>query len=185
MQAAGEVTEDHASAISGSRAAATLTAKEREVLRHIADGESCLETAVRLSVSPFTVRKHRCHILAKLGLHTTAQLVAAAIDAYAQLVDTSAQVTRARISQRERQVVALIAAGLTSKQIAKRINLSPATVRKHRENVAKKLHVHGLAALSSWAVSAEANRAAQSPADTSSEVFKPEGVTRNLCRRKT
>lgn len=46
------------------------------------------------------------------------------------------------ISQREKEVVAFIYTGLNYNQIAEKMNISPATVRKHTENIYKKLSVH-------------------------------------------
>ncbi|WP_315766948.1 MULTISPECIES: response regulator transcription factor [unclassified Bradyrhizobium] len=53
----------------------------------------------------------------------------------------------AHLTAREQLVVGLIVEGLTSKQIARRLAISPLTVRKHRENVMRKLGVHSLAEL--------------------------------------
>ncbi len=52
-----------------------------------------------------------------------------------------------RLRPRETQVVALVVAGLTSKEIARRLDISPLTVRKHRENVMRKLGAHSMAEL--------------------------------------
>jgi DNA-binding NarL/FixJ family response regulator len=53
----------------------------------------------------------------------------------------------ARLTARERQVVALVAEGLTSDEIAHRLFLSPATVRTHTSRAMTKLHVHDRAQL--------------------------------------
>lgn len=49
-------------------ASAPLTAREREVLSHVADGLSTNEIAHALSVTPATVSKHLEHIYRKLGV---------------------------------------------------------------------------------------------------------------------
>ncbi len=41
----------------------------------------------------------------------------------------------------------LVADGLTSKEIARCLGISPLTVRKHRENAMRRLNVHGMAEL--------------------------------------
>ena len=46
------------------------------------------------------------------------------------------------ISIREKEVVTLMYKGLNYNQIAEQMNISPATVRKHTENIYKKLGVH-------------------------------------------
>jgi len=47
-----------------------------------------------------------------------------------------------RITEREKEVVSLMYKGLNYNQIAEQMNISPATVRKHTENIYKKLGVH-------------------------------------------
>ncbi len=53
----------------------TLTEREREVLRLVAEGYTSAEIAERLVLSPKTVDAHRAHIMEKLGLHSRAELV--------------------------------------------------------------------------------------------------------------
>ena len=58
--------------------AATLTARELDVLRLLADGLSPSEVSERLFISKKTVATHIDHILSKLGVHSRAQAVALA-----------------------------------------------------------------------------------------------------------
>jgi len=60
-------------------AGATLTRREREVLRLIGEGESAKEIATRLGISPKTAQAHRDNLKHKLGLRTTADMVRWAI----------------------------------------------------------------------------------------------------------
>jgi DNA-binding CsgD family transcriptional regulator len=53
----------------------------------------------------------------------------------------------AELRPREVEIVQLVCGGLTSKEIARRLRISPLTVRKHRENAMRKLGVHSMAAL--------------------------------------
>jgi two-component system response regulator NreC len=53
----------------------TLTAREEEVLRLLAEGYTNQEVADRLIISVKTVETHRAHILGKLGLRKRAELV--------------------------------------------------------------------------------------------------------------
>lgn len=46
------------------------------------------------------------------------------------------------LTNRESEVLQLIAAGFTGKQIARALNISPYTVRTHRDNLRRKLGVH-------------------------------------------
>lgn len=60
---------------------ASLTAREREVLRLVAAGRSNQEIADELTVSPLTAKTHVARILAKLGARDRVHLVIAAYEA--------------------------------------------------------------------------------------------------------
>jgi len=53
----------------------TLTAREQEILRLLAEGMSSKEIAQKLFISPKTVENHRANIMNKLDLHSTIELV--------------------------------------------------------------------------------------------------------------
>ena len=57
----------------------SLSEREREVFQLIAEGHSNKGIAELLSVSPTTVETHRAHILQKLDMHSTAELVRYAV----------------------------------------------------------------------------------------------------------
>lgn len=46
------------------------------------------------------------------------------------------------LTPREREVVVLVAEGMTNAEIARRLWISPGTVRRHLENVFEKLELH-------------------------------------------
>jgi DNA-binding NarL/FixJ family response regulator len=56
-----------------------LTAREKQVLKLIAEGRRNRDIAKDLFVSVKTVEKHRANLMAKLNLHTAAALMAFAI----------------------------------------------------------------------------------------------------------
>jgi len=56
-----------------------LTARERQVLQLVAEGQSAKEIAGVLNISPKTVEFHKSGIMQKLSLHTTAELTRYAI----------------------------------------------------------------------------------------------------------
>ena len=56
-----------------------LTEREREVLKHIAQGKTTSEIAKLLYISTHTVQAHRDHIMEKLNLHRKAELIKYAI----------------------------------------------------------------------------------------------------------
>jgi DNA-binding NarL/FixJ family response regulator len=57
----------------------SLSEREREIFQLVAEGRSSKEIAVLLSVSPTTVETHRAHIMQKLDVHNTAELVLYAV----------------------------------------------------------------------------------------------------------
>lgn len=64
---------------SGGDAFETLTLREKEVLQLIAGGKSNKEIATLLGISPNTVAVHRSHVMDRLGIHRTAELVLYAV----------------------------------------------------------------------------------------------------------
>jgi two-component system response regulator NreC len=58
---------------------ALLTDRERDVLRFIAEGLSNRDIAKQLDLSVNTVDSHRKHLMEKLGLHNTAEIVRFAV----------------------------------------------------------------------------------------------------------
>jgi len=54
----------------------SLTAREREILRHLARGSSSVEIAETLAIAFNTVRTHRRNLMRKLGLRNLAEVAA-------------------------------------------------------------------------------------------------------------
>ena len=61
--------------------------------------------------------------------------------------DRAARERYAQLSEREREVLGLIVAGLTNKEIGRALDLSPRTVETHRANLFTKLQAESLALL--------------------------------------
>jgi two-component system response regulator NreC len=53
----------------------SLTEREREILKLVAEGHTNNQIAERLIISPKTVDTHRTHVMDKLNLHSRAELV--------------------------------------------------------------------------------------------------------------
>ncbi|WHZ12997.1 MAG: nitrogen regulation protein NR(I), GlnG [Burkholderiaceae bacterium] len=64
-----------------------------------------------------------------------------------QLAGRQARARHAQLSEREREVLALIVDGLTNKEIGRSLAISPRTVETHRANLFAKLEVASLAQL--------------------------------------
>ena len=56
------------------------------------------------------------------------------------------------LAPREREVLQLLAEGLTSSEMAKRLSVSTSTVETHRRNIMRKLDVHNVAELTKYAI---------------------------------
>ena len=56
-----------------------LSAREQEILRHLAEGATSKEIAVILGLAPKTVENHRARILDKLGVANSAAAVRTAL----------------------------------------------------------------------------------------------------------
>ncbi len=56
-----------------------LTDREKEVLQLLAEGKSNKEVATMLDLSTYTVETHRTHIMQKLNLHSSAEIVLYAV----------------------------------------------------------------------------------------------------------
>jgi DNA-binding NarL/FixJ family response regulator len=56
------------------------------------------------------------------------------------------------ITEREREILTCVAAGHSTKVIARNLGVSPKTVAKHRANLMRKLHLHSIAAITKFAI---------------------------------
>jgi two-component system, NarL family, response regulator NreC len=56
-----------------------LTSREREILQLLTEGKTNKAVATMLNISLYTVETHRSHILQKLNLHNSAELVLYAV----------------------------------------------------------------------------------------------------------
>ena len=58
----------------------------------------------------------------------------------------------AKLGQREREVLALLAEGKSSSEIAARMHIAASTVEVHRRNIMRKLDLHSVAELTKYAI---------------------------------
>jgi DNA-binding NarL/FixJ family response regulator len=81
------------------------------------------------------------------------EIAGSVIDAFFHpAADASSGAVRSRLSQREAQVLKLVATGRTSKEIAGHLYISPRTVEKHRARLMHKLRLSTVAALVCFAI---------------------------------
>ncbi len=81
-QVLGKLVEDFRSRVRDTRMQprmSTLTPREREILKLLAEGNSVKEIAVLLGLSVKTVEAHKFNLMRKLDIHNKAQLVTYAI----------------------------------------------------------------------------------------------------------
>jgi len=123
-----------------------LTQREKEILHQMARGLSCRGISCVLAISEFTVKTHRRNMLAKLGCRNAAQLLE-----HARQAHVLSRPGRSRgidaLSRRENEVMAFVVRGFTSKQISRQLGIADRTVRKHRENLLRKLKLRSIAQL--------------------------------------
>lgn len=118
-----------------------LTSRERQVLNLTGQGLASAQIAAALGISELTIRKHRSSIIRKAGLRSSAHLVAFA-SGTTRPETGLAPLSWDLLRPREAEVVRHVVAGRTSKEIARLLDISPLTVRKHRERAREKLGVH-------------------------------------------
>jgi DNA-binding NarL/FixJ family response regulator len=63
-----------------------------------------------------------------------------------------ARVTGRRLSPREREIVQLLARGMTNKEVASTLHISVKTAETHRSNIMRKLDLHSVSALVRYAL---------------------------------
>jgi two-component system response regulator NreC len=83
-------------------------------------------------------------------LHSS--MVGVLVRDYLQRGSATAEAELGSLTEREREVLTLIARGLTNKQIGEQLGISPRTVARHRDNMVKKLNLSSRAELARFAI---------------------------------
>lgn len=84
--------------------------------------------------------------------HYLAAAVRFAVDGHGSISPAAHLMAETPLTRREQQILGQVAQGATTRDIAERLHISPFTVRKHRENLMRKLDLHSTAELTSYAM---------------------------------
>lgn len=105
--------------------------------------------AIQQSIMPSSALRHIKHLVT---IYTEEEelirTVREAIDAPMEMTSNDSH----ELSERERDVLILVARGLTNKEIASELNISPHTVISHRKNIVHKTGIRSVAGLTVYAV---------------------------------
>jgi DNA-binding NarL/FixJ family response regulator len=74
------------------------------------------------------------------------------VKGYLNKVSDTSLTTRTILTSREREILQLLAEGLSAKEIAAHLNLSIKTIETHRRNIMEKLEIHTIAELTKYAI---------------------------------
>ena len=79
-------------------------------------------------------------------------VAAVVVDDYVDQARTKADPKSQRLTAREREVLQLLAEGLSSKEMAAELNISVKTVENHRHQIMERLSIHSVAELTKFAI---------------------------------
>jgi DNA-binding NarL/FixJ family response regulator len=82
----------------------------------------------------------------------SADILETVVNDYVSQLTKSEYEAYKQLSNRERQVLQLIAEGNSTKEIAYKLHVSVKTIESHRQNIMTKLRIHNLAGLTKFAV---------------------------------
>ncbi len=105
-----------------------------------------------LKESAFDELVQAIHSVSKGQTYLSARLADIIIKDYIKEADEARGSAFIRLSNREREVLQLLAEGRTTTQIAQQMNLSVKTIETHRKQIMDKLGIHSLAGLTKYAI---------------------------------
>ena len=90
---------------------------------------------------------------ASAGKHyLSPQITDVLVDDYLNKFPANEESGLSKLTPRERQVLQLIAEGLSTKQVALRLSISPKTADANRRQIMKTLDIHSIAELTKYAI---------------------------------
>ena len=116
--------------------------------------EYALEQLAASGVRPLIERRHATYMLAVAELAPPGAADAASDHPVLQTGLLTAEPPRwanTRLTSREREVIQLLSRGLSTRQIAAQLAISPGTVRSHLDHVMAKFDLHSRVQVVAWA----------------------------------
>ena len=86
------------------------------------------------------------------GTWLSPRIAGTVIEDYINQLAANAPAPAGTLSDREREVLQLIAEGMTTKHIALKLGVSTKTIETHRQNIMNKLDLHSVAELTKYAI---------------------------------
>lgn len=123
----------------------------------ISEQEADLFAAIRLGARGYILKNAATEDLVSAIRHINAGEAVIAPAMAVKLLDEFAAAGAEKrrpddeLTQREREVLRLVAGGLSNKEIGVRLHLSPHTIKAHLSTILDKLHLRGRAEAAAWA----------------------------------
>ncbi|SRR6056297_120139 len=119
--------------------------------RLVADMLRAGVAAYLLKESAYTELRRAVDAVCRGGTYLCPRAASAAAQAIRESTDSRAPASR-HLGAREREVLRLLAEGLSAPQIAATLHIAPTTVETHRRNIMRKLDLHNVVELTRYAI---------------------------------
>jgi DNA-binding NarL/FixJ family response regulator len=86
------------------------------------------------------------------GIYLSSRITGVVIGDYVKHLSSEREPKTPALTEREREVLQLLAEGRSTKQIALQLHVSPKTIESNRRNIMNKLGIHNVAELTKYAV---------------------------------
>ncbi len=86
------------------------------------------------------------------GVYLSAGITGIVVDDYVRQLSSGEKPTDSPLTDREREVLQVLAEGKTTKQIALQLHVSVKTIETHRQRIMEKLRLHSVAELTKYAI---------------------------------
>jgi DNA-binding NarL/FixJ family response regulator len=128
------------------------------ILSALADREH-LDAGIAAGIAGYVLKVHASEeLIAAIRAalrgetHLSLEVSALLLGGYRQLLAASQQLDPAALSEREAEVLRLVADGFNTKAIADQLHLSVKTIESHRTRIMAKLNLHSVAELTKYAI---------------------------------